>query len=106
LPRQSPYNEAMLTTNGSNCAPGADCAPFAMQLPASTPNVVACSEQTAQFKQQGSTPGYTAESVAETPGTGSAAACSTERLQAANGPVTVGSGETAMTSAIGFKQCQ
>ena len=57
LPSQSPYNEAMLTTNGSNCAAGVDCAPFAMQLPTSTPNVVACSEQTAQFKQQGTTAG-------------------------------------------------
>jgi Domain of unknown function (DUF4382) len=106
LPRQSPYNQAMLTMSGSNCAPGTDCAPFAMQLPTSTPNVIACSEQTAQFKQKGSTPGYTAESVAATPGTGSAAACSAERLQAPNGPVNVGSGETAMTSAISFTRCQ
>ena len=107
LPSQSTYNEAMLTMNGSNCAPGADCAPFAMQLPTSTPNVVACSEQTAQFKQQrGSTPGYTAESVAAIPGTDSASACSAGSLQASNGPVTVGSGETAMTSAISFTQCQ
>lgn len=107
LPSQSPYNEAMLTMNGSSCAAGADCAPFAMQLPASIPNVVACSEQTAQFKQkQGSTPGYTAESVAMLPGTGGAAACAAGRMQAPNGPVGVGSGETAMTSAIGFTQCQ
>jgi len=107
LPSQSPYNEAMLTMNGSNCVPGADCAPFAMQLPTSTPNVVACSEQTAQFKQQqGSTPGYTADSVAAIPGTGSAAACTAGRLQAPNGPVTIGSGETAMTSAISFTQCR
>ena len=107
LPSQSPYNEAMVTVNGSNCAGGADCAPFAMQLPTSTPNVVACSEQTAQFKQQqGSAPRYTAESVAAIPGTGSAVACSTGRLQAPNGAVTVGSGETAMTSTISFTQCQ
>ena len=106
LPRQSPYNEAMLTVNGSNCAPGADCAPFAMQLPTSTPNVVACSEQTAQFKQKGSTPGYTAESVAAITGTGSAAACSVARLQAPAGPVAVAAGETAMASPISFTQCQ
>lgn len=106
LPNQSPYNEAMLTTNGSSCAGGADCAPFAMQLPTSTPNVVACSEQTAQFKQQGTTAAYTAESVAAIPGTGSAAACPAGSLLAANGPVSVGSGETAMTSAMSFTQCQ
>ncbi len=107
LPSQSPYNEAMLTTNGSNCVPGADCASFAMQLPTSTPNVVACSEQTAQFKQQqGSVPGYTADSVAAIPGTDSAAACTAGRLQAPNGPVTIGSGETAMTSSISFTQCR
>jgi hypothetical protein len=106
LPSQSPYNEAMLTTNGSSCAGGADCAPFAMQVPTSTPNVVACSEQTAQFKQQGTTAAYTAESVAAIPGTGSAAACPAGSLRAANGPVSVGSGETAMTSAMSFTQCQ
>jgi hypothetical protein len=107
LPSQSPYNEAMLTVDGSNCAPGVDCAPFAMQLPASTPNVVACSEQTAQFKQQrGSSPGYTAESVASVAGTDGAAACPAGSLRAPNGPVSVGSGETAMTSAIGFSQCR
>ena len=107
LPNQSPYNEAMLTVNGSSCAPGMDCAPFAMQLPTSTPNVVACSEQTAQFKQQqGSAPGYTAESVASTPGTGGGAACTAGSQLAANGPVVVGSGETAMTSAMSFTQCQ
>jgi hypothetical protein len=107
LPIQSPYNEATLTTNESNCAAGVDCAPFSMQLPTSTPNVVACSEQTAQFKQQqGSAPGYTAESVAAIPGTDSAAACGVGSLQAPNGPVKVGSGETAMTASINFKQCQ
>lgn len=107
LPSQSPYNEAMLTMNGSSCAPGADCAPFVMQLPSSTPNVVACSEQTAQFKQQkGSKPGYTAESVAAIPGTGGAAACAAGSLLAPNGPVGVGSGETTMTSAMSFTQCQ
>jgi hypothetical protein len=107
LPTQSPYNEAMLTMNGSNCVAGVDCAPFAMQLPTSTPNVVACSEQTGQFKQQqGKTPGYTAESVAAVPGSGGAAACTAGSQQAPNGPVVVGSGETSMTSAIGFTQCQ
>lgn len=107
LPSESPYNEAMLTATGSNCAPGVDCSPFVMQLPSSTANVVACSEQTAQFKQQqGSTPGYTAESVAAIPGTGGAAACAASNIQAPNGPVSVGSGETAMTSAINFTQCQ
>ena len=107
LPRQSPYNEAMLTVDGSNCGPGGDCTPFAMQLPTSGPNVVACSEQTVQFKQQkGRTAAYTAESVAAIPGTGSAAACSAASLRAPNGPVTVGAGETAMTSAIKFTQCQ
>jgi hypothetical protein len=107
LPSQSPYNEAMLTTNGSSCTPGANCAPFAMQLPTSAPNVVACSEQTAQFKQgHGSAPGYTAESGASTPGTGGAAACPAGTQQAPNGPVVVGSGETSMTSAISFTQCQ
>ncbi|MES2219876.1 MAG: DUF4382 domain-containing protein, partial [Acidobacteriota bacterium] len=107
LPSQSPYNEAMLTMSGSNCAGGVDCAPFAMQLPTSTPNVVACSEQTAQFKQQqGNSPAYTAESVATTPGSGGAAACATASLQAPNGPVTLGSAETAMTSTISFTQCR
>jgi hypothetical protein len=107
LPSQSPYNEAMLTMNGSSCAPGADCAPFVMQLPSSTPNVVACSEQTAQFKQQhGSNHGYTAESIAAIPGSGGAAACAAGSLLAPNGPVAVGSGETTMTSAISFTQCQ
>ncbi|HTU51752.1 MAG TPA: DUF4382 domain-containing protein [Acidobacteriaceae bacterium] len=107
LPGQSPYDEAMLTTDGSSCAGGVDCAPFSMQLPTSTPNVVACSEQTAQFKQQqGSTPGYTAESVAAIPGTGTEAACTSGSLEAPNGPVSVRSGETTMASAIGFKQCQ
>ena len=107
LPSQSPYNEAMLTVDGSNCAPGMDCAPFAMQLPTATPNVVACSEQTARFtQQQGSTPGYTADSAAVVPGSGSVAACTAGNGQAPNGPVAVGSGETAMTSAINFAQCQ
>jgi hypothetical protein len=107
LPSQSPYNEAMLTMNGSSCAAGADCAPFAMHLPTSTPNVVACSEQTAQFKQRkGNTPGYTAESVAAIPGSNGVAACMASSLQAPNGPVAVGAGETALTSAISFSQCQ
>jgi hypothetical protein len=107
LPSQSPYNEAMLTINGSSCAPGVDCAPFAMQLPSSAPNVVACSEQTAQFKQQhGNNHGYTAESIAAIPGSGGAAACAAGSLLAPNGPVVVGSGETTMTSAISFTQCQ
>ena len=39
-------------------------------------------------------------------GTGSAAACSAGILQAPNGPVSVRAGETAMTSAIKFAQCQ
>jgi hypothetical protein len=107
LPIQSPTNEAMLTTNGSNCAPGVDCAPFAMQLPSSTPNVVACSEQTAQFtQQQGNAPEYIAESAAEVPGSGGVAACSTGNLHAPGGAVSVGSGETAMASAINFTQCE
>ena len=45
LPSQSPFNEAMLTTNGSSCPSGVDCAPFAMQLPSNAPNVVACSSR-------------------------------------------------------------
>jgi hypothetical protein len=107
LPIQSPYNEAMLTVNGSNCAPGVDCAPFAMQLPSSTPNVVACSEQTAQFtQQQGGTPEYIAESAAEVPGSGGVAACSTGNLQAPGGAVSIGSGETAMTANMAYTQCQ
>ncbi len=107
LPSESPYNEAMLTTSGSSCTPGVDCAAFAMQLPSSTPNVVACSEQTAQFtQQQGSTPAYTAESVAEVPGSGGMVDCASGSLDAPGGPVSVGSGETSMTSAMNFTQCQ
>ncbi len=106
LPSEAPYNEAMLTTSASSCVPGTDCAPFAMQLPSSTPNVVACSEQTAQFKQQGSAPGYTAESVAAIPGTDGTAACVAGTLQAPSRPVSVTSGETAMTSAMNFTQCR
>ncbi len=107
LPSQSPYDEAMLTTDGSSCAGGVDCAPFSMQLPTSSPNVVACSEQTAQFKQQpGTKVEYTAESVAAIPGTGTEGACSAGSLEAPNGPVAVGSDETSMASAISFKQCQ
>lgn len=107
LPSESPYNEAMLTVSGSNCTPGVDCAAFAMQLPSSAPNVVACSEQTAQFtQQQGSTPAYTAESVAEAPGSGGMADCAVGSLEAPGGAVSVGSGETAMTSAMNFTQCR
>ena len=85
LPSQSPFNEAMLTTNGFSCPSGVDCAPFAMQLPSNAPNVVACSEQTAQFTQQGTTPAYIADSSAEIPGSGGTPACTAGSMQAPGG---------------------
>ena len=106
LPSQSPFNEAMLTTNGSSCPAGGDCAPFAMQLPSNAPNVVACSEQTAQFTQQGSTPAYTADSSAQIPGSGGTPACAASNMQAPGGAVAVGPGETAMSGRMAFSQCQ
>ncbi|MEO6964787.1 MAG: DUF4382 domain-containing protein [Acidobacteriaceae bacterium] len=105
LPSQSPYNEAMLTSSNSTCPSGVDCAPFAMQLPATAPNVVACSDQTAQFTQHGSAAVYTPESVAQIPGSGGAGACATNNLQRSNS-ITVGPGETATGANMAYTRCQ
>jgi hypothetical protein len=80
LPSQNPYNAASLTSAQSSCPSGWDCSQFAMQLPSTTPNVVACSEQTAQFQQQGPPPGYVAESFAQIAGAGGTPDCQTNRV--------------------------
>lgn len=80
LPSQNPYNAASLTAAVSSCPAGWDCSQFAMQLPSTTPNVVACSEQTAQFQQQGGPPGYVAESFAQVAGAGGTPDCQTNRV--------------------------
>ena len=106
LPSQSPFNEAMLTTNGATCPAGVDCTPFSMQLPTVAPNVVACSANTAQFKQlQNMAPAYTADSSVEIPGSGGAGACAMNNLQASGGAVSVGPGETAMSTTMAYTQC-
>lgn len=106
LPSQSPYNEAMLTTGGSSCPSGVDCALFSLQLPTIAPNVVACSEQTAQFTQQSSAPAYIPESVAQIPGSGGVGACAVNNLQARSSAIAIGPGETATGANMAYTRCQ
>lgn len=110
LPAQSPYNEAMLTTSAQDCPPGTDCASYAMMLPTEAPNVVACSQQTAQFTQQGNPPGYTAESFAQIPESGGAADCLANNARvttaAGGGSLALSPGETSTAANMTYRQCR
>ncbi len=111
LPSQNPYNEAMLTENRGTCIAGVDCASFAMDLPSTSPNVVACSQQTAQFTQQkDSTPSYTAESVAQIPGSGGTPDCRNSNLTVATTPqgasLELGPDQSTAAANMTYSQCQ
>ena len=110
LPTQSPYNEAMLTAGVGNCPAGTDCASYSMLLPTVAPNVVACSQQTAQFTQQGSSPGYTAESFAQIPESGGAPDCLSNNVRATTtpggGPLALKPGETTTAANMSYTQCR
>lgn len=111
LPSQSAYNDAMLTTSGSNCATGVDCGSFAMQLPSSAPNVVACSEQTAQFTQQpGSPPNYIAASFAEIPGSGGVPDCTANQLSVTATPqgrsIVLNADQSTTAASMAYTQCE
>lgn len=85
LPSQNEFNASALTANTSNCPSGADCSGFNMQLPTNAPNVVACSQNTAQFQQQESAK-YMAESFAQIPGSGGMPSCAANYLNATTTP--------------------
>jgi|GEM_PF-1666988 len=105
LPTYSPYNAAMLTASGSSCPAGADCAAYALQLPTSAPNVVACSDQTAQFKQQGDpTPDYAAETWAEVAGSGDTADCAQPTMQGSS--IALNPDQSATAATLAFTQCE
>lgn len=111
LPAYNPYNGAMLTGNGSSCPQGVDCAAFSMQLPSSTPNVVACSEQTAPFvREKGKTPDYTAESFAQIPGSGGLADCVSNSVSVTATPqgrsIVVNPNESTTAATLAFTQCE
>lgn len=111
LPSYNPDNGAMLTADGQNCPAGVDCAAFSMQLPASAPNVVACSEDTAKFTQQGgAAPDYMAESFAQIPGSGGVADCVSNTLSAtatAQGrSIVLNPNESTTAATLAFTQCE
>jgi hypothetical protein len=111
LPTYNPYNASMLTANAAPCPQGVDCATFSMQLPAAAPNVVACSEQTARFTQQGSsTPDYTAEAFAQIPGTGSIADCVSNSVTVAATPqgrsIVLNPDQSTTAATLAFTQCE
>ena len=110
LPSQSPLDEAMLTENESSCPAGVDCAAFVMQLPSTAPNVVACSEQTAQFTQQSASPGYTAEAFAEIPGSGGIASCVSNSVSvtatAQGRSIVLNPDQSTTAATLAFTQCE
>lgn len=110
LPAQSPFNDAMLTETQSNCPAGADCSTFAMQLPALTPNVVTCSEETAQFHQGKGAPVYTAESIAEITGSGGIPNCASSELSetetAQGSSIIVNPDQSTTARSMAYIQCQ
>jgi hypothetical protein len=105
LPTYSPYNAAMLTASGSSCPAGADCAAYSLKLPTSAPNVVACSDQTAVFKQQGnSAPDYAAETRADIAGSGEIADCGQPTMQGSS--IGLNPNQSATASTLAFTQCE
>lgn len=110
LSSQSPYDEAMLTKNGSSCPAGVDCAAFSMQLPATAPNVVACSQETAKFTQPGSNPGYMAESAALIPGSGGLPSCVATSLSvtatAQGRSILLNPDQSTTAATLAFTQCE
>ncbi|MEO6828203.1 MAG: DUF4382 domain-containing protein [Acidobacteriaceae bacterium] len=113
LPTLDPSNSLMLTastTNGASCPAGVDCGAFSMHLPATAPNVVACSEDTAKFTQQGnSAPDYAAESFAQIPGSGGIAGCVSTRLSATATPqgrsLVINPNGNTTAATLAFTQC-
>lgn len=111
LPSQSLYNSAMLTTSNGSCPAGVDCSSFALQLPAVTPNVVACSEETAPFKQQqGSAPTYIAESFAQIPGSGNIPDCISSDLSVSSTlqghSIVLNPDQNSTASTLAFTRCE
>jgi hypothetical protein len=110
LPGQSPFNDAMLTQTASNCPAGVDCSTFAMQLPALTPNVVTCSQETAQFHQQPGVPVYTAESIAQITGSGGIPNCSSSDLRETVTPqgrsIIVNPDQSTTAKSMTYTECQ
>ncbi len=110
LPSQSSYNEAMLTEGRSSCPSGVDCAAFAMQLPSIAPNVVACSEETAKFTQQDSAIGYTAQSVAQIPGSGGIASCGSNSISvtatAQGRSIVLNPDQSTTAATLAFTRCE
>lgn len=109
LPTQSPYNEAMLTASAQNCPSGTDCASYSMLLPTTAPNVLACSSQTTSFSQQGTTPGYIAESFAQNSGSGSQD-CASSNLRVTTTPnggnLTLNPGSNTTAANMTYTQCR
>jgi len=110
LPSQSPFNEAMLTQNLPSCPAGTDCATFSMKLPTVAPNVLACSAQTTQFTQQGGeAPNYTAEAIAQIPGSGGTADCLAASIRVTttqNGSsLALNPGQDTTAANLNFTQC-
>jgi hypothetical protein len=110
LPTVNPYDASVLTSTGESCPAGSDCASYSMQLPAVAPNVVACSENTAQFMQQGSTPDYAAESFAAIPGSGGIADCVSNSLSATATPlgrsIVLNPNESTTAATLAFTRCE
>ena len=110
LPSQSAYDEAMLTVNRDTCPTGVDCTAFSMQLPAISPNVVACSDQTAQFTQPSSNPGYMAESAALIPGSGGIPSCVATSLSvtatAQGRSIVLNPDQSTTAATLAFTQCE
>jgi hypothetical protein len=111
LPSYDPYNAAMLTEKASSCPHGVDCASFALQLPATAPNVVACSEQTAQFtQQQNVAPSYSAEAYAQIPGSGGVADCVLNSLSVTatsqGRSIVLNPDQSTTAATLAFTQCE
>jgi hypothetical protein len=110
LPGQNPMNAAMLTGTNGNCPAGTDCSTFALQLPATNPNVVACSEQTSKFtQQQDSAPAYIAESFAQVPGSGGIPDCVTSSLSAGSlqsHSIVLNPDASTTASTLSFTRCE
>ena len=110
LPSQSPFDEAMMTQSLPDCPAGTDCANYSMLLPTVTPNVVACSNETAKFTQQSSEPpNYTAEAFAQIPGSAGMPDCRRSAEQVATTPegssLVLNPGQNTRAASLAYTQC-
>lgn len=111
LPSQSPYDGVMDTASSPQCPAGVDCSSYLMQLPAAAPNVVACSQNTAQFTQASNSPlVYTVDSIAQVPGSSGAPDCQSSEIRVSTNSqgasLAVTAGQTTTAAGTTFTDCE